>query len=184
MQPCLSYYTISVRCWTNIVRVCTQPVFRKCDFKRAIRTLFNKNTYRLHQDIVLPEQKRGSGVLVEWFDVVLHPHERAVIHATTGLSLLDLIQEVWHMYYSLYFLIIWFKTDYLLCCLTKAGRLDGESCRQWPLWMRCRCTSSSADGSVQKWSAVLTLVYSKAQGPTVKKMVNQYFRYFQDSSKR
>lgn len=50
---------------------------------------------------------------------------------------------------------------------TRAGRREGESCRQWLLWMRCRCTSSSADGSVQKWSAVFTLVYSSAQGPTV-----------------
>lgn len=50
---------------------------------------------------------------------------------------------------------------------TRAGRLVGESCRQCPLWIRCLCTSSSADGSVQKWLAVLALVYSKAQGPTM-----------------
>ncbi|KAG7248938.1 hypothetical protein CRUP_023100, partial [Coryphaenoides rupestris] len=36
----------------------------------------------------------------------------------------------------------------------------------WPPWMRCLWTSSSADGSVQKWSAVFILVYSSAQGPT------------------
>lgn len=48
-----------------------------------------------------------------------------------------------------------------------AGLLVGESCLQRPLWMRCLWTSSSADGSVQKWSAVFILVYSKAQGPTV-----------------
>lgn len=56
---------------------------------------------------------------------------------------------------------------YQLLILThSAGLLVGESCLQWPPWMRCRCTSSSADGSVQKWSAVFIFVYSKAQGPT------------------
>lgn len=48
-----------------------------------------------------------------------------------------------------------------------AGLLVGESCLQMPLWMRCLWTSSSADGSVQKWSAVFIFVYSKAHGPTV-----------------
>jgi len=49
----------------------------------------------------------------------------------------------------------------------RAGLLLGESCcLQWPPWMRCLWTSSSADGSVQKWSAVFILVYSSAQGPT------------------
>lgn len=55
-----------------------------------------------------------------------------------------------------------------------AGLLVGESCLQWPPWMRCLCTSSSADGSVQKWSAVFIFVYSKAQGPTVTVKVNSY----------
>lgn len=32
----------------------------------------------------------------------------------------------------------------------RAGRLLGESCRRCELWMRCLCTSSSAEGSVQK----------------------------------
>lgn len=63
----------------------------------------------------------------------------------------------------------------VLRILTRAGRLEGESCRQWPLWIRCRCTSSSAEGSVQKWSAVLTLVYSKAQGPTVETGLIKYW---------
>lgn len=31
-----------------------------------------------------------------------------------------------------------------------AGRLVGESWRQWELWIRCLWTSSSAEGSVQK----------------------------------
>lgn len=48
----------------------------------------------------------------------------------------------------------------------RAGRLVGESCRRCELWMRCLWTSSSAEGSVQKWSAVFILVYSRAQGPT------------------
>lgn len=48
----------------------------------------------------------------------------------------------------------------------RAGRLVGESWRRWELWMRCLWTSSSAEGSVQKWSAVFILVYSNAQGPT------------------
>lgn len=47
-----------------------------------------------------------------------------------------------------------------------AGLFVGESCLQWMPWMRCLCTSSSADGSVHKWSAVFILVYSSAQGPT------------------
>lgn len=55
---------------------------------------------------------------------------------------------------------------HLLILTHSAGLLVGESCLQWPPWMRCRCTSSSADGSVQKWSAVFIFVYSKAQGPT------------------
>lgn len=50
-----------------------------------------------------------------------------------------------------------------------AGLFVGESCLQWPPWMRCLCTNSSADGSVQKWSAVFILVYSKAHGPTEKR---------------
>lgn len=50
-----------------------------------------------------------------------------------------------------------------------AGRLVGESWRQCELWMRCRCTNSSAEGSVQKWSAVFILVYSNAQGPTAQR---------------
>lgn len=29
---------------------------------------------------------------MEGLNIVPHPHERAIIHATTGLSLLDLIQ--------------------------------------------------------------------------------------------
>lgn len=56
-----------------------------------------ENTYRLHQHIVLSEQKCGSGVLVERFNIVPHPHERAIIHATTGLSLLNLTEEVLHI---------------------------------------------------------------------------------------
>lgn len=55
--------------------------------------------------------------------------------------------------------------DYLILT-QRAGLLVGESCLQWPPWMRCLCTSSSADGSVQKWSAVFIFVYSKAHGPT------------------
>lgn len=51
-----------------------------------------KNTHRLHQHIVLPEQKCCSGVLVQWFHIVPHPHERTIVHATAGLSLLDLSQ--------------------------------------------------------------------------------------------
>lgn len=47
-----------------------------------------------------------------------------------------------------------------------AGRLVGESCLRCELWIRCLWTSSSAEGSVQKWSAVFILVYSRAQGPT------------------
>lgn len=54
-----------------------------------------------------------------------------------------------------------------------AGRLVGESCRQCELWIRCRWTSSSAEGSVQKWSAVFILVYSSAQGPTVQRRKSQ-----------
>lgn len=50
-----------------------------------------------------------------------------------------------------------------------AGRLVGESWRQWELWIRCLWTSSSAEGSVQKWSAVFIFVYSSAQGPTVER---------------
>lgn len=42
----------------------------------------------------------------------------------------------------------------------------GESCLRCELWMRCLWTSSSAEGSVQKWSDVFILVYSRAQGPT------------------
>lgn len=52
-----------------------------------------------------------------------------------------------------------------------AGRLVGESWRQWELWIRCLWTSSSAEGSVQKWSAVFILVYSSAQGPTVERNI-------------
>lgn len=49
-----------------------------------------------------------------------------------------------------------------------AGLRPGDT--SWPLWapwMRCLWTSSLADGSVQKWSDVLSLVYSRAQGPTI-----------------
>lgn len=132
-------------------------------------------TYWLHQHVVLSKQKCGSGVLVKWLNIFPHPHERAIIHATTGLSLLDLKWEItclishtevcrWNHSVETWLSI---KIHQVLRCLTRAGLLEGESCRQWPLWMRWRCTSSSAEGSVQKWSAVLTLVYSKAQGPTV-----------------
>lgn len=63
------------------------------------------------------------------------------------------------------------RSSYALRCaglwLTqRAGLLVGESCLQWMPWMRCLCTSSSADGSVHKWSAVFIFVYSSAQGPT------------------
>lgn len=40
--------------------------------------------------------------------------------------------------------------------------------------MRCRCTNSSADGSVHKWSAVFILVYSSAHGPTGEMEDNSY----------
>lgn len=49
----------------------------------------------------------------------------------------------------------------------RAGRRPAET--SWPLWapwIRWRWTSSLADGSVQKWSDVFSLVYSRAQGPT------------------
>lgn len=131
-----------------------------------------ENTYRLDQDIVLPKQKCGSGVLVKWFNIFPHPHKRAIIHATTGLSLLDLLgikrRKKKQQSRTAYCWLFLQGSIQFIDCLTKAGLLEGESCRQWPLWIRCLCTSSSADGSVQKWSAVLTLVYSKAQGPTVK----------------
>lgn len=52
----------------------------------------------------------------------------------------------------------------------RAGRLVGESCLRCELWMRCLWTSSSAEGSVQKWSEVFILVYSRAQGPTAEQM--------------
>ncbi len=64
-----------------------------------------ESTYRLHQDVVLSKQKCGSGVLVEGFNVVPHPHERAIVHAPTGLSLLDLTQEVLHIWYYTQLLI-------------------------------------------------------------------------------
>lgn len=49
----------------------------------------------------------------------------------------------------------------------KAGRRPAEtSCPRWAPWIRWRWTSSLAEGSVQKWSDVFSLVYSKAQGPT------------------
>lgn len=48
----------------------------------------------------------------------------------------------------------------------KAGRLAGESWRLWAPWIRCLWTNSSAEGSAQKWSAVFSLVYSSAHGPT------------------
>lgn len=57
---------------------------------------------------------------------------------------------------------------HLLVLTHSAGLLVGESCLQWPPWMRCLCTNSSAEGSVQKWSAVFIFVYSKAHGPTEK----------------
>lgn len=56
----------------------------------------------------------------------------------------------------------------------RAGLFVGESCLQWMPWMRCLCTSSSADGSVHKWSAVFILVYSSAQGPTGEMKGNGY----------
>lgn len=42
--------------------------------------------------------------------------------------------------------------------------------------MRCLCTSSSADGSVHKWSAVFIFVYSSAQGPTGEMKGNGYIK--------
>lgn len=54
-----------------------------------------------------------------------------------------------------------------------AGRLVGESWRQCELWIRCLWTSSSAEGSVQKWSAVFIFVYSSAQGPTAQRRKSQ-----------
>lgn len=119
-------------------------------------------TYRLHQDVVLAKKQRGSGILMQGFHVLSCPHQRAVVHAATGLPLLNLFGDTQK------------KEDEMLKWLsyndelTRAGLLEGESCLQWPLWIRCLCTSSSADGSVQKWSAVLTWVYSNAQGPTVR----------------
>lgn len=71
---------------------------------------YTENTYWLHQHVVLSKQKCSSGVLVEWFNVVLHPHERTIIHAATGLSLLDLIQEESHIRYN----IQSFLADYLI----------------------------------------------------------------------
>lgn len=100
--------------------------------------------------------------------ILLCPHERTVIHAATGLSLLDLNQENRADHITLgHWEVMITGVASIWSYRTRAGRLEGESCRQWPLWMRCRWTSSSAEGSVQKWSAVFTLVYSRAQGPTV-----------------
>lgn len=99
--------------------------------------------------------------------VLLRPHERTIVHAAAGLSLLDLNQGNRAPHVTLrHREAVTASAAVWPCSLTRAGRLEGESCRQWPLWMRCRWTSSSADGSVQKWSAVLTLVYSNAHGPT------------------
>uniref|UniRef100_A0A3B3SJV9 SCAN box domain-containing protein n=1 Tax=Paramormyrops kingsleyae TaxID=1676925 RepID=A0A3B3SJV9_9TELE len=52
----------------------------------------------------------------------------------------------------------------------RAGRRPWQhSWPRWAPWIRCRWTSSLAEGSVQKWSDVFSLVYSRAQGPTGRK---------------
>lgn len=49
----------------------------------------------------------------------------------------------------------------------RAGRRPAEvSWPRWAPWIRWRWTNSLAEGSVQKWSDVFSLVYSRAQGPT------------------
>lgn len=47
-------------------------------------------TYGLHQDVVLAEEQRGSGVLVQGLHVVPRPHEGPVVYAAARLPLLDL----------------------------------------------------------------------------------------------
>lgn len=47
-------------------------------------------THRLHQDIVLAVQERGSGILVQGLHVVPGRQGWPVIHAATGVSLLNL----------------------------------------------------------------------------------------------
>lgn len=87
---------------------------------------YTENTYRLHQHIVLSEQKCGSGVLVEWFNIVPHPHERAIIHATTRLPLLNLIEEVLHIcYYIQQLLADCFDSNQLNPSLSNQGRPSG-----------------------------------------------------------
>lgn len=55
-----------------------------------VMLIHSEHTHRLHQHVVLSKQECGSGVLVKGFNVVLHPHQRAIVHAAAGLSLLDL----------------------------------------------------------------------------------------------
>lgn len=56
-------------------------------------SFFSAAAYWLDQHVVLSKQKRSSGVLVQRLHIFLRPHERTVVHAAAGLSLLDLDQE-------------------------------------------------------------------------------------------
>lgn len=86
-----------------------------------------ENPYRLDQDIVLPKQKCGPGVLVKWFNIFPHPHKRAIIHATTGLSLLDLLgikrRKNKTIAYSL--LLVVFTRKHSIYWLSNQGRSSG-----------------------------------------------------------
>lgn len=59
------------------------------------------------------------------------------------------------------------RTEAASTLTPRAGLRPAEvSWPRWAPWIRWRCTSSLAEGSVQKWSDVFSLVYSRAQGPT------------------
>lgn len=56
----------------------------------------------------------------------------------------------------------------------RAGRRPADmSWLRCAPWIRWRWTSSLAEGSVQKWSDVFSLVYSRAQGPT-EDIINEF----------
>ncbi len=129
-------------------------------------------SYRLNEYIVFSVEQVSAWVLVQGFDVLSRRGCKFVLrHASRGLTLSDLRinhqYEIWNGLFTRTNLL--HNHTYMYDILTpSAGLRPGDT--SWPLWapwMRCLWTSSLADGSVQKWSDVLSLVYSRAQGPTI-----------------
>lgn len=126
-------------------------------------------SYRLNEYIVLSVEQVNTWVLVQGFDILSRRGCKLILrHAYWGLALSDLrkVPWIWDIY-----AVYCYITNHPICMIfftPSAGLRPGDT--SWPLWapwMRCLWTSSLADGSVQKWSDVLSLVYSRAQGPTI-----------------